>query len=62
MLYVSISLEKKSNFYIIYVVQSKHKVLDNQNQESPDIEKREASHGCWTAKAQMKVPQKRKLP
>ena len=54
-------LEKKSDFYIINFVQSKHKVPDNWNQESPDIKKREASHGCWTAKAQMKVPQKRKL-
>ena len=54
-------LEKKSDFRIFYIVQLKHKVSDNRNQESPDIEKREASHGCWTAKAQMKVPQKRKL-
>ena len=55
------TLEKKSDLYIFYFVQSKHKVPDNWNQESPDIGKREASHGCWTAKAQMKGPQKRKL-
>ena len=24
-------LEKKSDFYILHIVQSKHKVLDNQN-------------------------------